>query len=82
MKFPKDFNREDLRDKKIKFNLTIHEILEGKKLKSEEELARKTGSKNSTDLRNKIKNELQKYSDDLSFNMIKKGNGIKIERSI
>ena len=72
MKFPKDYNREDLKDKKVKFILTIHDILEGKKLKNEEELAAKTGSKNSSDLREKIKNELQKYSDDLSFNVLKK----------
>ena len=72
MKFPKDYNREDLKDKKVKFILTIHDILEGKKLKNEEELAIKTGSKNSSDLREKIKNELQKYSDDLSFNVLKK----------
>ena len=72
MKFPKDYNREDLKDKKVKFILTIHDILEGKKLKNEEELAIKTGSKNSSDLREKIKKELQKYSDDLSFNVLKK----------
>ncbi|GIS24010.1 MAG: hypothetical protein CM15mP124_4900 [Alphaproteobacteria bacterium] len=72
MKFPKDYNREDLKDKKVKFILIIHDILEGKKLKNEEELAAKTGSKNSSDLRDKIKNELQKYSDDLSFNVLKK----------
>ena len=72
MKFPKDYNREDLKDKKVKFSLTIHDILEGKKLKNEEELAAKTGSKNSSDLRDKIKKELQKYSDDLSFNVFKK----------
>ncbi len=72
MKFPKDYNREDLKDKKVKFILTIHDILEGTKLKSEEELAIKTGSKSASDLREKIKNELQKYSDDLSFNVLKK----------
>ena len=72
MKFPKDYNREDLKDKKVKFTLTIHDILEGKKLNNEDELATKTGSKNSSDLREKIKNELQKYSDDLSFNVLKK----------
>ncbi len=72
MKFPKDYNREDLKDKKVKFILEIHDILEGTKLKNEEELAIKTGSKNSSDLREKIKNELQKHSDDLSFNVLKK----------
>ena len=72
MQFPKNYNREDLKDKQVKFTLTIHDILEGKKLKDEEELAAKTGSKNSSELRDKIKTELQKYSDDLSFNVLKK----------
>ena len=72
MKFPKNYNREDLKDKKVKFTLKIHDIFEGTKLKNEEELATKTGTKNSSDLREKIKNELQKYSDDLSFNVLKK----------
>ena len=72
MKFPKDYNKEELKDKKVRFNLIIHDILEGKKLKDEEELASKTGSKNSSDLRDKIKKELQKYSNDLSFNVFKK----------
>ena len=72
MTFPKDYNRDDLKDKKVNFILTIHDILEGTKLKNEEELALKTGSKNSSDLREKIKKELQKYSDDLSFNVLKK----------
>ena len=55
MKFPKNYNREDLKNKKVKFTLIIHEILEGIKLKNEEELATKTGSKNPSDLREKIK---------------------------
>lgn len=72
MKFPKDYNRQDLKDKKVKFTCTIHDILEGTKLKNEEQLAIKTGSQNASDLREKIKNELQKYSDELSFNVFKK----------
>ena len=72
MKFPKDYNKENLKDKKVKFILKIHDILEGTKLKNEEELAIKTGSKNSSDLKEKIKIELQKYSDDLSFSVLKK----------
>ena len=72
MRFPKDYKREDLKDKDVKFTISINEILEGKQLKSEEELAIKTGSINSSDLRDKIRKELQKYSDDLSFNVLKK----------
>ncbi len=72
MKFPKDYKNQELKDKLVRFTVTIHDILEGKKLKDEEQLASKTGSKNSSDLREKIKNELQKYSDELSFNVFKK----------
>ena len=71
MTFPKDYNRTDLKGKKAKFNIIIDDILEGVKLKNEDELALKTGSKDSKDLRDKIKNELEKYSEDLSFNMLK-----------
>ncbi len=70
--FPENYNRAELKGKKAKFNLIINDILEGIKLKSEDELAVKTGSKNSKDLREKIKKELQNYSEDLSFNMLKK----------
>ncbi len=79
MKFPSDYNREDLKDKKVMFTITIHDILQGTKLKNEEELATKTGSKNSADLREKINKELQKYSDDLSFNVLKKHVVSKLE---
>ena len=72
MTFPKDYNRIDLKGKKAKFNIIIDDILEGVKLKNEDELALKTGSKNSKDLRDKIKNELENYSEDLSFTMLKK----------
>ena len=41
MRFPKDYNREDLKDKKVKFIIEIHDILEGTKLKNEDELALK-----------------------------------------
>ena len=72
MTFPKDYKRTDLQGKKAKFNIIIDDILEGVKLKNEDELALKTGSKNSKDLRDKIKNELENYSEDLSFTMLKK----------
>ncbi|MAH88903.1 MAG: trigger factor [Pelagibacterales bacterium] len=71
MTFPKDYNKKELKGKKAKFNIIINDILEGIKLKNEDELALKTGSKNSKDLRSKIKNELENYSEDLSFNMLK-----------
>jgi trigger factor len=70
--FPKDYNIEKLKGKKVKFDLIINNILEGEKLKDEKALAEKTGSKTPNDLRNKIKNELKKYSEDLSFNVLKR----------
>lgn len=72
MTFPKNYNVEKLKGKNVKFNVKIDNILEGIKLKDESELAIKTNSKNPKDLREKIRNELQKYSEDLSFNMLKK----------
>jgi trigger factor len=72
MTFPKDYNNEKLNGKKVKFKIKIDNILEGKRLSSEEELAKKTGSSGSKDLRVKIKSELEKYSEDLSFNMLKR----------
>ena len=72
MTFPKDYNNEKLNGKKVKFKVNIDNILEGKRLNSEDELAKKTGSSGSKDLRVKIKSELEKYSEDLSFNMLKR----------
>lgn len=72
MTFPKDYNNEKLNGKKVKFKINIDNILEGKRLSSEDELAKKTGSSGSEDLRVKIKSELEKYSEDLSFNMLKR----------
>jgi trigger factor len=72
MTFPKNYNNEKLNGKKVKFNIKVNNILEGKKLSNEDELAKKTGSSGSKDLRAKIKSELEKYSEDLSFNMLKK----------
>jgi len=72
MTFPKDYNNEKLNGKKVKFNININNILEGKRLNNEDELAKKTGSSDSKDLRSKIKSELEKYSEDLSFNMLKR----------
>ncbi len=72
MTFPENYNNETLKGKKVKFNLKINDVLEGIKLENEEELAKKTGSSGAKDLRNKIKNELEKYSEELSFNMLKR----------
>ncbi len=71
LKFPKDYHNKDLKEKKAKFEIKILDILEPSELKNEEELAKIAGAKDSKELRTKIKNELEKYSKDLTFSMLK-----------
>ena len=72
MVFPENYNNEKLKGKKVKFSVIINNILEGIKLSNEDDLAKKTGSDNAKELRKKITAELEKYSEDLSFNMLKR----------
>ena len=77
--FPDNYQKKDLQGKKAKFNVIINEILEPKVLTSEEELAKKVGVKDKKELRNKIKTELERYSKDLSFSILKNNIINKIE---
>ena len=77
LKFPDDYHNPKFKNKEAKFEISLTEILEPLLLKSEEELAVKTSSKSPKDLREKIRNELEKYSQELSFNILK-NNVIKI----
>ena len=69
--FPKDYNNDNLKGRKAKFEVQILDILEPKILKDEDLLAKSTGAKDSKDLREKIKKELERYSEELSFSLIK-----------
>ena len=69
--FPDNYQKKDLQGKKAKFIVIINEILEPKVLTSEEDLAKKVGVKDKNELRKKIKNELERYSKDLSFSILK-----------
>ena len=71
LKFPSNYHNPKLKDKNAKFDINIKEIQEPILLKNEQELANKTGSKSTEDLREKITNELEKYSKELSFNILK-----------
>ena len=69
--FPKNYHAENLREKKATFKIFINEITTPVPLKDDNELASKMGAKSINELREKIKNELSKYSEDLSFAILK-----------
>ena len=69
--FPKNYHVENLRDKKAKFNIIVNEISVPKSLKDDNELASKMGVKNVSELKEKIKKELTRYSEELSFAILK-----------
>ena len=69
--FPKNYHVENLREKKAKFNIIVNEISVPKPLKDDNELASKMGAKNISELKEKIKKELTRYSEELSFAILK-----------
>lgn len=69
--FPKDYHAENLREKKAVFQIKVNEISIPEFLKNDDELAIKMGAKTTEELKTKIKNELQRYSDELSFAIMK-----------
>ena len=69
--FPKNYHVENLREKKAKFNIIVNEISVPKPLKDDNELASKMGAKNVSELKEKIKKELTRYSEELSFAILK-----------
>ena len=69
--FPKNYHVENLREKNAKFNIIVNEISVPESLKDDNELASKMGVKNINELREKIKKELSRYSEELSFAILK-----------
>ena len=69
--FPKTYQAENLRDKKAVFKIIINEISIPELLKDDLELANKVGAKTVEELKTKIKNELHRYSEELSFAIMK-----------
>ena len=69
--FPMSYQKKDLQGKKARFVVIIEEIFEPKILKDENELAKKIGVKDKKELKEKIQKELEKYSKDISFSIIK-----------
>ena len=69
--FPSDYHADNLKNKKARFEITVNEISIPEDLKDDTQLATKLGAKNIVELREKIKNELSRYSEELSFAIIK-----------
>ena len=69
--FPKNYHSENLREKNAVFIININEISIPEFLKDDNELASKMGAKNTEELKTKITNELTKYSEELSFAIMK-----------
>ena len=69
--FPKNYHVENLREKKAIFKININEISVPTLLKDDQELAAKVGAKTTDELKTKITNELKRYSEELSFAIIK-----------
>ena len=69
--FPKNYHAENLREKKATFKININEISVPTLLKDDQELATKVGAKTTDELKTKISNELKRYSEELSFAIIK-----------
>ncbi len=69
--FPKNYHAENLREKKAIFKININEISIPTLLKDDKELASKMGAKTIDELKTKIMNELKRYSEELSFAIIK-----------
>ncbi|MBF95758.1 MAG: Trigger factor [Alphaproteobacteria bacterium MarineAlpha9_Bin4] len=69
--FPKNYHAENLREKKATFKISVNEISIPEPLKDDSALASKMGAKNVNELKEKIKNELTRYSGELSFAILK-----------
>jgi trigger factor len=69
--FPKSYHVENLREKKATFKISINEISIPELMKDDKDLAIKMGAKTVEELKTKITNELEKYSEELSFAIMK-----------
>ena len=69
--FPKNYHAENLREKKATFKISINEISIPELMKDDKDLAIKMGAKTVEELKTKITNELEKYSEELSFAIMK-----------
>ena len=69
--FPSDYHADNLKNKKARFEITVNVMTFPEDLKDDTQLATKLGAKNIVELREKIKNDLSRYSEELSFAIIK-----------
>ena len=64
-------SKKSIFDKYITTKININEISIPTLLKDDQELATKVGAKTTEELKTKISNELKRYSEELSFAIIK-----------
>ncbi len=70
--FPKDYFKENLREKAVAFNIEVRDILESKDFKVDDNLAKKNGMQDLSILKENVKKQLTKNSSDMSFSIIKR----------
>jgi trigger factor len=79
--FPKEYHAAELKGKKAEFKVKIKEILDPIKAELNDEFAKKNGAKDVADLKNKIRENFEKYFNDQSKNLYKKELFDYIEKS-
>lgn len=70
--FPKDYHSEDLKGKDAIFEVQIHEVLEAKPVKIDDEFAKELGMESLEKLKEAIKGQLSKDYDDVVRTKLKK----------
>lgn len=72
LKFPKDYWKEELKDKAVSFDVTVKEVSKEELPKIDDSLAQKLQLKDEKELRSKVTESLTKYHEDITVNLMKK----------
>jgi trigger factor len=72
LKFPKDYWKEELKDKSVSFNVEVKEVSKEELPKIDDALAQKLQLKDEKELRSKVMESLNKYHEDITVNLMKK----------
>ncbi len=70
--FPKNYWKKDYSEKKVQFKVDVKDVFQVKTPELNDELAKKNNVKDIAELKNKIKESLQKSYDDRSNNILRK----------
>jgi trigger factor len=72
LKFPKDYWKEELKDKAVSFDVEVKEVSKEELPKIDDALAQKLQLKDEKELRSKVTESLNKYHEDITINIMKK----------